>query len=40
VVGMNCIFIYSVSELLHGWLDGALGVFTFHYRFLGCHRAG
>lgn len=35
VVGMNSIFIYSLSELLHGWLDKALGVFTFHFNFLG-----
>jgi heparan-alpha-glucosaminide N-acetyltransferase len=34
VVGMNSIFIYSISELLHGWLDRALGVFTFHFSFL------
>jgi heparan-alpha-glucosaminide N-acetyltransferase len=35
VVGMNSIFIYSVSELLHGSLDRAVGVFTFHFNFLG-----
>jgi heparan-alpha-glucosaminide N-acetyltransferase len=35
VVGMNSIFIYSLSELLHGWLDRAVGVFTFHFTFLG-----
>jgi predicted acyltransferase len=35
VVGMNSIFIYSLSELLHGWLDRAVGVFTFHFSFLG-----
>ncbi len=35
VVGMNSIFIYSVSELLHRWLDRAVGVFTFHFNFLG-----
>lgn len=35
VIGMNSIFIYSFSELLHGWLDHALGVFTFHFSFLG-----
>jgi heparan-alpha-glucosaminide N-acetyltransferase len=35
VVGMNSIFIYSLSQLLHGWLDRAIGVFTFHFAFLG-----
>jgi predicted acyltransferase len=35
VVGMNSIFIYSVAELLHGWLDRAVGVFTFRFAFLG-----
>ncbi|HEV2493632.1 MAG TPA: hypothetical protein VG204_11255 [Terriglobia bacterium] len=35
VVGMNSIFIYFVSEVLFGWLDRALGVFTFHYTFIG-----
>lgn len=35
VVGMNSIFIYSVSEMFHSWLDRAVGVFTFHFAFLG-----
>ena len=35
VVGMNSIFIYFVSEVLFRWLDRALGVFTFHYSFIG-----
>ena len=35
VVGMNSIFIYVVGELLYRWLDRALGVFTFHYQFVG-----
>jgi predicted acyltransferase len=35
VVGMNSIFIYFVSEVLFGWLDRAVGVFTFHYNFIG-----
>jgi predicted acyltransferase len=35
VVGMNSIFIYFVSEVLFRWLDRAVGVFTFHYNFLG-----
>jgi len=35
VVGMNSIFIYFVSEVLRGWLDRAVSVFTFHYNFIG-----
>jgi predicted acyltransferase len=35
VVGMNSIFIYFVSEVLFRWLDRAVGVFTFHYNFIG-----
>jgi len=35
VVGMNSIFIYFVSEVLREWLDHAVGVFTFHYSFIG-----
>ena len=35
VVGMNSIFIYFVSEVLFRWLDRAVGVFTFHYTFVG-----
>jgi len=35
VVGMNSIFIYFVSEVLRGWLDRAVGVFTFHYSIIG-----
>ncbi len=35
VVGMNSIFIYFVSEVLFRWLDRAVGVFTFHYQFIG-----
>jgi predicted acyltransferase len=35
VVGMNSIFIYFVSEVLFEWLDRAVGVFTFHYNFIG-----
>ena len=35
VVGMNSIFIYALGELLHRWLDRAIGVFTFHFRFIG-----
>jgi predicted acyltransferase len=35
VVGMNSIFIYFVSEVLFRWLDRAVGVFSFHYNFVG-----
>ncbi|MBI3668040.1 MAG: DUF5009 domain-containing protein, partial [Acidobacteria bacterium] len=29
------IFIYSLSIVLSGWLDRAVGVFTFRFRFIG-----
>ena len=35
VVGTNSIFIYFLSEVLFQWLDRAVGVFTFHYNFIG-----
>ncbi|MBK9169650.1 MAG: hypothetical protein IPM24_19615 [Bryobacterales bacterium] len=35
VVGMNSIFIYSLSMLLKGWIDRSLAVFTFRFEFLG-----
>jgi predicted acyltransferase len=35
VVGMNSIFIYSISIVLAGWLDRAVGVFTFRWQFIG-----
>ena len=35
VVGANSIFIYSVEEVLRGWLNRAVGVFTFQYAWLG-----
>jgi predicted acyltransferase len=35
VLGANSIFIYSFSMVLRAWLDRAVGVFTFHYRWLG-----
>jgi len=35
VIGANSIFIYSVSMVLRGWLDRAVGVFTFHYKWVG-----
>jgi heparan-alpha-glucosaminide N-acetyltransferase len=35
VVGMNCIFIYSFWQVLSGWLNHGIGVFTGHFWFLG-----
>jgi predicted acyltransferase len=35
VVGTNCIFIYSFSQVLGGWLSRGLGNFTGHFWFLG-----
>lgn len=35
VVGMNSIFIYSISIVLAGWLDRAVAVFTFRWQFIG-----
>ena len=35
VVGMNSLFIYCVHELLKGWIDHSLMVFTGGYKFLG-----
>jgi predicted acyltransferase len=35
VLGSNSIFIYSLSMVLRGWLDRAVGVFTFQYQWLG-----
>ncbi len=35
VVGANSIFIYSISMVLYGWLDRAVGVFTFDYQWIG-----
>jgi heparan-alpha-glucosaminide N-acetyltransferase len=35
VVGANSIFIYSLHMVLHGWLNRAIGVFTFQFRWLG-----
>lgn len=35
VVGANCIFIYSVANVLHEWLDRAVGVFTLRFTWLG-----
>jgi heparan-alpha-glucosaminide N-acetyltransferase len=35
VLGMNSIFIYSFSQVLHGWLNHGIGVFTRNFEFLG-----
>ena len=35
VVGMNSIFIYSISMVLKGWLNDAVGVFTGKFVFIG-----
>ena len=35
VLGMNSIFIYSFSQVLHGWLYRGLGVFTGHFWYFG-----
>jgi heparan-alpha-glucosaminide N-acetyltransferase len=35
VVGMNSIFIYSFSQVLRGWLNRGIGVFTGNFWYLG-----
>ncbi len=35
VVGANSIFIYSLDIVLRGWLNRAVGVFTFGYEWIG-----
>jgi heparan-alpha-glucosaminide N-acetyltransferase len=35
VVGANSIFIYSLDQVLRGWLNRAVGVFTLRYTWLG-----
>src|SRR5262245_6242855 len=35
ILGMNSIFVYSVSIVLYGWLDRAVGVFTARFAFVG-----
>ena len=35
VLGANSIFIYSLGMVLREWLDRAVGVFTFHYKWIG-----
>jgi predicted acyltransferase len=39
VLGTNCIFIYSFSQVLHGWLSRGLGNFTGKFAFLGSYGA-
>ena len=39
VLGMNSIFVYSFSQVLRGWLDRGLAVFTGNFRFLGASGA-
>src|SRR5260370_25423719 len=40
VVGANSIFIYSLEMVLYGWLNRAVGVFTYSFAWLGGLRAG
>jgi heparan-alpha-glucosaminide N-acetyltransferase len=35
VIGANSIFIYSVHQVLQGWLDRAIGTFTLRFSWLG-----
>ncbi len=35
VLGMNSIFIYSFSQVLHGWLSRGIGTFTGRFWYLG-----
>jgi heparan-alpha-glucosaminide N-acetyltransferase len=35
VIGANAIFIYSVHQVLQGWLDRAVGTFTLRFTWLG-----
>ena len=35
VVGMNSIFVYSLNQVLWGWIDRAAGVFTGRFQWLG-----
>lgn len=39
VIGTNCIFIYSFSQVLRGWLSRGLGNFTGQFSFLGQYGA-
>ncbi len=35
VIGANSIFIYSIHQVLQHWLDRAIGVFTFDFKWIG-----
>jgi predicted acyltransferase len=35
VVGMNSLFVYCVGEILRGWLNNSVAVFTGGYKFIG-----
>lgn len=39
VIGMNCIFIYSFSQVLRGWLAHGVGNFTHNFDFWGNYGA-
>jgi predicted acyltransferase len=39
VVGMNCIFIYSFSQVLRGWLSRGLSAFTGNFSWMGSYGA-
>jgi heparan-alpha-glucosaminide N-acetyltransferase len=39
VVGMNCIFIYSFTQVLHGWLSRGVANFDRKFSFLGDYGA-
>ncbi len=39
VIGTNCIFIYSFSQVLRGWLANGVGNFTQNFEFLGNYGA-
>jgi len=39
VIGTNCIFIYSFSQVLRGWLSHGIGQFTGNFAFLGTYGA-
>lgn len=39
VVGMNCIFIYSFSQVLRGWLSRGLAAFTGNFAWMGSYGA-
>ena len=35
VVGMNSLFVYCVGEILRGWIDSSIAVFTGGFQFIG-----